>query len=52
VVRVEDLTKKLGHPVLATASFVQASPGTWHPLGEHVLRGIEAPIPISTPAMQ
>ena len=53
VVRVQDLTKKLGHPVLATASFVEATTaGIWRPLGEHVLRGIEAPIPISTPAMQ
>jgi adenylate cyclase len=53
LVRVQDLTKKLGHPVLATASFVKAATaGIWHPLGEHVLRGIEAPMPISTPAMQ
>ena len=53
VVRVQDLTKELGHPVLATASFVEATTaGIWRPLGEHVLRGIEAPIPISTPAMQ
>ena len=53
VVRVQDLTKKLGHPVLATASFVEATTaGIWHPLGEHVLRGIEAPMPILTPAFQ
>ena len=53
VVRVQDLTKKLGHPVLATASFVEATPAcVWHPLGEHVLRGIEAPMPIFTPMMQ
>jgi adenylate cyclase len=49
VVRVQDLTKKLGHPVLATAPFVDATPGTWHPLGEHILRGIEVPMPIFTP---
>jgi class 3 adenylate cyclase len=39
--------------VLATASFVEATPAcVWHPLGEHVLRGIEAPMPIFTPMMQ
>ena len=48
VVRVQDLTKKLGHSVLATASFVDATPGAWRPLGEHTLRGIETPMPIFT----
>jgi adenylate cyclase len=48
VVRVQDLTKKLGHSVLATASFVDATPGSWRPLGEHTLRGIETPMPIFT----
>jgi adenylate cyclase len=51
VVRVQDLTKKLGHSVLATASFVDASPGSWRPLGEHSLRGIETPVPIFTTMM-
>jgi len=51
VVRVEDLTKKLGHSVLATASFVDATPGSWRPLGEHALRGIETPMPIFTTMM-
>jgi len=51
VVRVEDLTKKLGHSVLATASFVDATPGSWRPLGEHTLRGIETPVPIFTTMM-
>ena len=48
VVRVQDLTKKLGHSVLATASFVDATLGAWRPLGEHTLRGIETPMPIFT----
>jgi adenylate cyclase len=48
VVRVQDLTKKLGHSVLATASFVDATPGSWRLLGEHTLRGIETPMPIFT----
>jgi adenylate cyclase len=51
VVRVQDLTKKLGHSVLATASFVDATPGSWRPLGEHTLRGIETPMPIFTTMM-
>jgi adenylate cyclase len=50
-VRVQDLTKKLGHSVLATASFVDATPGSWRPLGEHTLRGIETPMPIFTTMM-
>jgi adenylate cyclase len=51
VVRVQDLTKELGHSVLATASFVDATPGSWRPLGEHTLRGIETPMPIFTTMM-
>ena len=51
VVRVQDLTKKLGHSVLDTASFVDATPGSWRPLGEHTLRGIETPMPIFTTMM-
>jgi class 3 adenylate cyclase len=51
VVRVQDLTKKLGHSVLATASFVDATPGSWRTLGEHTLRGIETPMPIFTTMM-
>ena len=48
VVRVQDLTKKLGYPLLATAPFAGATPGPWHPLGEHILRGLETPMPILT----
>ena len=48
VVRVQDLTKQLGYPLLATASFAHAAAGAWHPLGEHVLRGFETPTPILT----
>jgi adenylate cyclase len=51
VVRVQDLTKKLGHSVLATASFVDATAGSWRPLGEHTLRGIEIPMSIFTTMM-
>ena len=48
VVRVQDLTKQLGHPLLATAPFARAVAGAWHPLGEHALRGFESPMPILT----
>jgi adenylate cyclase len=50
VVRVQDLTKQLGAPLLATAPFAAAVTGDWHPLGEHPLRGFETPMPILTMA--
>jgi adenylate cyclase len=46
VVRVQDLTKQVNHPVLATAPFAAAVPGPWQPVGEHVLRGFETPMPV------
>ena len=48
VARVQDLTKQLGHPLLATASFADAVAGPWRPCGEHLLRGIETPMAILT----
>jgi adenylate cyclase len=51
VVRVQDLTKKLGHPVLATGPFADAVACPWQPLGEHTLRGLDKPMPILTPAV-
>jgi adenylate cyclase len=50
VVRVQDLTKSLGHPLLATGSFARRAAGAWQPLGEHRLRGLETPMPILTMA--
>ena len=50
LVRVQDLTKTLGCPLLATAAFAAAAAGTWRPLGEHRLRGFETPVPILTMA--
>jgi adenylate cyclase len=50
VVRVQDLTKKLGCPLLATSAFADAAPGPWRPLGEHLLRGLETPLSILTMA--
>jgi adenylate cyclase len=48
VVRVQDLTKQLGCPLLATAAFADGIPGPWRPLGEHLLRGFETPMPVLT----
>jgi adenylate cyclase len=52
IVRVQDLTKQLGCPLLATAPFAAAVPGPWRPVGEHVLRGLETPMPILAMAGQ
>ena len=46
VVRVQDLTKQLDCPLLATAPFAAAVAAPWRPVGEHVLRGLETPMPI------
>jgi adenylate cyclase len=46
VVRVQDLTKQLGCPVLATQPFADAVAGPWRRVGEHILRGFETPMPI------
>jgi adenylate cyclase len=46
VVRVQDLTKTLGSPLVATAAFADAAPGPWRPVGDHILRGFEKPVPI------
>jgi adenylate cyclase len=49
VVRVQDLTKTLGCPLLATAPFASALPDEpWRTLGEHALRGFGSPMPILT----
>jgi adenylate cyclase len=48
VVRVQDLTKQLDCPLLATAPFAAVAAGPWRPVGEHVLRGVETPMPILT----
>ena len=50
VARVQDLTKQLGHPLLATAPFAEAVAAPWRPCGEHMLRGIETPMQILTVA--
>lgn len=50
VVRVQDLTKQLGWPLLATGPFAANVAGPWRPVGEHVLRGLDTPMPVLTMA--
>jgi adenylate cyclase len=40
VARLEDLTKTLGCPLVASAPFAHELARDWRPLGEHALRGI------------
>lgn len=49
VARIEDLTKTLGEPLVASEAFANAVPGPWRTLGEHALRGIMRPIGILAP---
>jgi adenylate cyclase len=50
LVRVQDLTKELNCPVLATALFAKAASGQWSSVGQHQLRGFETPAAILTPS--
>ncbi len=50
VARLQDLTKELGHPVLASDAFAAAAPGDWTDLGEHALRGVARPLKVFAPA--
>lgn len=44
--RLEGLTKEIGRPVLASASFAAATSAALEPLGEHWLRGIAEPVTV------
>ncbi|MBI1385678.1 MAG: hypothetical protein GC150_12285 [Rhizobiales bacterium] len=46
VVRLEALTKKLGEPVLTSAAFIECLGSSGRFLGEHVLRGVGAPLAV------
>jgi adenylate cyclase len=48
VARVEDMTKTLGVPLIATAPFARELPREWQSLGEHRLRGIGKPTELFT----
>ena len=50
VVRVQDLTKSLGHPLLATGSFCASGGGRLAAARRASLRGLETPMPILTMA--
>ena len=49
VARLEALTKKLGHPVLATESFARNVAAKWVRLGRHKLRGVGELIEVCAP---
>lgn len=48
--RLQDLTKTLGEPILASADFAAACPGALRPVGTHALRGVAAPVQVFAPA--
>ncbi|GIK98247.1 MAG: adenylate cyclase [Alphaproteobacteria bacterium] len=48
--RLQDLTKTLGEPILASADFAAACPGALRPVGTHALRGVATPVQVFAPA--
>jgi adenylate cyclase len=42
--RIENMTKALGHPALATAAVAKQQPDCWHSVGEHRLPGVSQPV--------
>jgi len=48
--RIEDLCKILGEPVVVSATVRARHPGPWRDLGQHALRGVEAPVSLYAPA--
>ena len=49
VVRVQDMTKALGHNLLATGAFAAVVDRKWKSLGEHILRGFDETRHLFTP---
>lgn len=47
--RLQDLTKVLGEPILASASFAGACGDRLRPVGFHSLRGVAAPVEVFAP---
>lgn len=47
--RLENLTKTLQCPILASGDFVRQLPGSWESLGNHQLQGVEEPVEVFTP---
>ena len=48
VARLEELSKRLGKPVVASGSFAELVPGELVALGEHALRGVSGPRAVFT----
>jgi class 3 adenylate cyclase len=40
------LTKSLGRRTLASAEFARCAPHAWESIGEHVLKGVRAPLEV------
>jgi adenylate cyclase len=49
VARLEDLSKALSHPIIASAAFTRNLPAPWQPLGQHHLRGIGQDVEVFAP---
>ncbi len=47
--RIEGLCSELGHPLLASADFVEKSALTWYSVGRHRLKGVAEPAEIFAP---
>ena len=47
--RLQDLTKELGEPLLASGAFVGVDAEGWRPLGERRLRGVGRPMAVFAP---
>ena len=50
VVRVQDLTKDIGAPLLVTRALADRVPHSWHRHGAHALRGVDAPVEVLAPS--
>ena len=50
VTRLEQLTKKFGSPIIASAAFKDYYGGDWEPLGNEILRGSDSPMDVYKPA--
>ncbi|MEJ2026937.1 MAG: adenylate/guanylate cyclase domain-containing protein [Limibacillus sp.] len=46
--RIQDLTKSLGEPLLASGPFTEKAGGDWRGLGEHKVRGLDHALPLFT----
>ncbi|MGH6816089.1 MAG: adenylate/guanylate cyclase domain-containing protein [Hyphomicrobiaceae bacterium] len=51
VVRLEQLTKQCGEPILASHAFSVASVAQWRRVGEYTLRGVGQPMQVLAPAL-